>query len=310
MKRTILSILILAALLVSTFAKINTATANFAGQSLPVGDPAGFLGRPSGTDKFDNSNNWTLFDDSCFRSEIKDGKYVMRANGKQGFSCWEQTWPDLLNFYIDVEIEMPQTCDENDRFGVIFRAPSKKAAYLYGITCGGQYTFTSWDGEKTEILLPQVDEDFINTDPGTINRIGVGAVNDHFYFYINGQYINSTRDELFLEEGKIGFYVRAGTEEKFTVRFDNLRVWALEDDLNSPEAPGSGYPNYPLSPPTATGAAVTANTSLNVRSGPGMLFPVLTTVEKGTQGEVMGISPDNLWWAVKVPTELYGSGVA
>ena len=36
------------------------------------GDPAAILGEPDGTDNFDTFNNWSLFENNCFKSEITD----------------------------------------------------------------------------------------------------------------------------------------------------------------------------------------------------------------------------------------------
>ena len=54
----------------------------------------------------------------------------------------------------------------------------------------------------------------------------------------------------------------------------------------------------------------TARVNVNLRTGPGMLFPILGTAQKGDSGEILGISPDGYWYAVKVPTTLVGTGTA
>ena len=54
----------------------------------------------------------------------------------------------------------------------------------------------------------------------------------------------------------------------------------------------------------------TANVNVNVRTGPSMTFPVLGTAQQGDTGEVLGVSPDGAWYAIKVPTTLVGTGTA
>ena len=54
----------------------------------------------------------------------------------------------------------------------------------------------------------------------------------------------------------------------------------------------------------------TARVNVNVRTGPSMLFPILGTAQQGDKGEILGISPDGYWYAVKVPTTLVGTGIA
>jgi heat shock protein HslJ len=66
-------------------------------------------------------------------------------------------------------------------------------------------------------------------------------------------------------------------------------------DLPEPE------PNLPW------GRVSSAN-GLNVRSGPGVNFPVIGTAANNDEGEIIGRSADNRWWAVAVPTTPGGIG--
>ena len=38
-------------------------------------DPVSYLGEPDGEDNFDTSNNWSVFDSQCFKSEITGTQY-------------------------------------------------------------------------------------------------------------------------------------------------------------------------------------------------------------------------------------------
>ena len=109
-----------------------TATALSA--ELTAGDPAVILGEPDGGDHFDNDDNWTLFDNECFKSEITDGVYTMTSKGLQGIVCWEVSWPEIKDFYNEITINMPEQCQPDDRFGLFFRAPDNNRGYLYGLT--------------------------------------------------------------------------------------------------------------------------------------------------------------------------------
>jgi len=100
------------------------------------GDPALVLGSPDGTEDFNNEKNWTTFDNSCFKTEISGGQFVMTAKGLQQSSCWEVTWPQLDNFYIETTQLRPEACDPQDRYGLLFRAPDNNRGYLYGFYHG------------------------------------------------------------------------------------------------------------------------------------------------------------------------------
>jgi uncharacterized lipoprotein YbaY/uncharacterized protein YraI len=273
-------------------------------------NPANLLGKPDGMDTFDNANNWSLFDAKCFKSEIKDGKYVMTSKGVEGAACWEVSWPKVRDFYVEVTIEMPESCNAKDRFGLFFRAPDTTRGYLYGLSCEGEYSMTMWDGQGTSVIVEADTNPAIATGEGVSNRIGVLASADNYYLYVNGQYLDQGKDSTFIDDGQLGFFVRAATNQGFTVRFDDLAIWLLDDAYYPPEAENPDLPDVPVESPPSDVPTVTATANVNVRSGPGTMYPIYGTVEKGTTGEVIGISPDNKWWAVKVPTSISGNGIA
>lgn len=53
---------------------------------------------------------------------------------------------------------------------------------------------------------------------------------------------------------------------------------------------------------------VTAPQGLNVRSGPGVNFPIIGYAPFGTEGEIVGRSLDNRWWAASAPSLPNGIG--
>ena len=92
------------------------ATATPTSTSLPPtptpisGDPAVVLGQPSGLDPFDTANNWTLYDNACFKSDISGGFFTMNAKGMSQVSCWEVSWPVIQNYYAETLVIMPAAC--------------------------------------------------------------------------------------------------------------------------------------------------------------------------------------------------------
>ena len=63
-----------------------------------------------------------------------------------------------------------------------------------------------------------------------------------------------------------------------------------------------GYSPPPLtSQPQQTGpVAVTQPEAMNVRSGPGLTYDVVTTVPQNTQARIVGVGPDNEWYQVEI----------
>ena len=190
-------------------------------------DPAVVLGQPYYLDNFDNSKNWTLFDEECFKSEITDGKYVMSDKGSIGFACWETSALKAQDFYLQTLVSMPENCQPKDRFGMIFRAPDPDQGYLVGLTCDGRFFLDKWDGDNTKVLIAPGGNPAILVGAGQVNRLGVKASGDTYTLYANGVLLGTAQDDQYLENGLIGYFVAAGAKEPFTVRFDDLSVWRL-----------------------------------------------------------------------------------
>ncbi len=55
---------------------------------------------------------------------------------------------------------------------------------------------------------------------------------------------------------------------------------------------------------------VTARQRISVRSGPGAAYPSYGVASVGSAAEVLGVSQDGAWWAIKVPAGLIPTGLA
>jgi heat shock protein HslJ/uncharacterized protein YraI len=273
------------------------------------GDPASVLGAPDGVENFDNANNWTNFTSQCFNSEITGGQFVMTANGVPQFSCWEVSWPQLQNFYLETTQLMPTTCQPDDRFGFLFRAPDLNRGYLYGFNCAGQYSLTVWDGETTTTLIQPTASSAIRQGPGAVNLMGLLVFGEDISLYANGNFLQTVADYTFLDTGRFGYFVRAATENPFTVRYDQLRVWSLEEELFPPNQ-SQTFPTEDLPQPPSNVPTGEARVNVNVRTGPSTRFPILGTATQGDTGQILGINPEGSWYAVSVPTNRVGTGVA
>jgi len=64
--------------------------------------------------------------------------------------------------------------------------------------------------------------------------MGLMAFGENISLYANGIFLQTIADFTYLDPGKFGYFVRAATENPFTVSYDQLRVWSLEDELFRP----------------------------------------------------------------------------
>lgn len=195
--------------------------------TISLEDPRATLGPPTWQDTFDNENNWTLFDDECFKSEIENGKYIMTNKTAPSATCWEVTWPRIQNFYLETTSNTTESCEGTDRYGMIFRAPDPSQGYLFGLTCDGNYGMARWDPDEKQwdYFVEFTPSEVINAGPDQTNRIGVMADGDHFGLYINGFLVTEVDDDTYLEEGLIGYFIGPTVTEDFQVNYDELAYW-------------------------------------------------------------------------------------
>lgn len=76
------------------------------------------------------------------------------------------------------------------------------------------------------------------------------------------------------------------------------------DTPGSPGAPGIVPP-----PPSSQEPYATARDYVNVRSGPGIDYPVYGVASPGQSAPVIGISPDGGWWAIRLSSDVSPDGM-
>ena len=112
----------------------------------PTGDPARVLGEPTWVEPFHDDSAFSLVDNECMKSEIRDGLYIMSSKNAPSGLCWEFTWLRTQNAYLRTRVHNPKPCDGRDRFGILFRAPDTRHGYFFGLTCEREYWLSAWDG--------------------------------------------------------------------------------------------------------------------------------------------------------------------
>jgi hypothetical protein len=117
-----------------------------------------------------------------------------------------------------------------ERFGLFIRTPDLEQGYLVGLTGDGRLAMTRWDGQETHVLVDFVSSPQINTGSGANNRLGVIANGSSDQLYVNGQLLAEAGNAADVDEMRFGYFVRAATDEGFTVQFDDLVIWLIEEE--------------------------------------------------------------------------------
>jgi hypothetical protein len=197
--------------------------------TLDTYNPKASLGTPDWIDNFDTGDNWPLYNDEHVNMQLKDGSLAMIslvANRKSPWDSWMVTDSVLTDFYIELSAT-PGDCGGLDRYGMVIRAnPEATQAYLFGFSCGGEYSLRLWNGEKLFMLQEWQISQFVNKGPSQLNRLGLLARGKTFTLYANDNWLTSVQDETYTE-GAFGIFTGAANTDNFTVQFDQMAYWLI-----------------------------------------------------------------------------------
>ncbi len=208
-----------------------TATITPTTASIP-GDPVNSLGTPSGSDPLDSYQKWAwpTDSDSFLKVEFKDG--FLQMTGLSTLAGWRLPLiAQQTNTYIELTANSG-SCEGKDSYGVIFRVPVFKEpnqGYLYEVTCDGYVRVWKWDGTLqpnglAESLIGWKQSPDVKTGANQTNRLGVLVVGKNIKIYMNGVLQGEATDSSF-SAGFFGVFVRAGTSNDYTVKFDEMKYW-------------------------------------------------------------------------------------
>jgi len=191
-------------------------------------NPGAGLGDPTWIDEFETDDYWTLFDDECFKTDIRSGKYVQEMKGAPAGACWEVTWPRIQDFYLETSARVPGDCAERDRYGLYFRGLDTKRGYLFGVTCKQEYWLSFWNSktQTRDTLIDYTVDDKIKIGTGEVNKLAVQTTGDRIVLYINDNLLAEVYDSTFTQEGLIGIFIGAEITPDFTVEYDYLAYWS------------------------------------------------------------------------------------
>jgi hypothetical protein len=197
--------------------------------TLDSDNPKASLGTADWSDNFETGDNWPLYNDEHVNMQITNGSLVMTslvANRKNPWDSWMVTDAILSDFYIELSAT-PGDCGGLDRYGMVIRAnPEATKAYLFGFSCGGEYSLRLWNGEKLFMLQAWQISQFINKGPNQLNRLGLLARGKTFSLYANDNWLTNVQDETFTE-GSFGIFTGAANTDNFSVQFDQMAYWII-----------------------------------------------------------------------------------
>jgi hypothetical protein len=190
-------------------------------------DPALRLGDPDWIDTFEGSDNWTTFTGTNSQVAIEEGVLRYTIFEATPAPTWTTSWPQMSNFYMEVQARMPASCSGKDRYGLIFRAPDPSSGYRFEVSCDGQYRLMVFSVAGAEVAVAWASSEHLLSGPNQINRLGVWAEGKVIALHINGAAVAGLEHNDY-RAGTFGFSVTAEETDNFTAVFDDLMFWTFE----------------------------------------------------------------------------------
>jgi hypothetical protein len=208
-------------------------------------DPATNWGNPHDAESFDGSKG--LFPASsagAANSWYANGRYHISFTSR-GRWTWYWTFIEAGDFFADVVITNGDKCVNGDTAGMVFRGDSiQDYGIMFGISCGGDYfigltaipgaegVVCTFDNGNVDCVNRRlIHSEFIDTGPGSANRIGVMAKGGDLNFYINGRWVDSTSLGAFsttFDRGNLALYLGSAQKPDAEVKFDDFSIWYLK----------------------------------------------------------------------------------
>jgi hypothetical protein len=209
-----------------------TATLN-----VPPFNPQTIYGAPQHKEQFLSDQNWVnksgeLPDTDYIRLQLDDRQLWVSGKLLQ-FDTWYFTWAKLWNFYLEMTVEVP-ACAGKDAYGVIFHGPptgEPAHGYAAAFSCDGAFMLRRIDSSEPYSafqIIAWTESSAISSGSGSVNRIGILAIDDTISIYANGYKIGEVVDDWY-DEGRYGVFVNAGNTPNFTYRVSLVEIWKLDN---------------------------------------------------------------------------------
>jgi hypothetical protein len=178
---------------------------------------------------FDNNDNFWIegpIDDQYVSMELSiDGEYTWEIASKQGFIWWVYPASEMVaDFYLAVDV-INLSSHRDAPHGLVFHMDEDERIYYY-FEIRDTQLFSIWGNQRGswEEIIPYTTS--IAIRPGDINHLEIIALDNHFYFLINSEFVAETQ----LPSATQGYAgVAAGLsyeDQESTIVFDNFEIRA------------------------------------------------------------------------------------
>ena len=172
-----------------------------------------------------NTNQWSTTSDEKRAFSIKNGKYYLKhKRNEKGWATYHTKYIDTSrDFEIETKIDKISGVT-NYGYGLIWGRKGTSDFRFY-ISSGGYYKISRMVDNKEQVIKNWITTSYVNTGNLKSNTLKVKKENDHYKFYINGNYITQIDYEAFYGND-LGFVLYNNQE----IAVDYLRVKYLTNN--------------------------------------------------------------------------------
>lgn len=130
----------------------------------------------------------------------------------------------LTDFYLQITIT-PNLCQENDVYGILFRAAGSNF-YRFLLSCAGQMRLERLLNGQGTLLQDWIYSPLLTSGTLGARRFGIWAVGKNLRFYIDNTFQFGVTDSS-LVIGTLGLYARSMNDTAETISFSDLVVYQV-----------------------------------------------------------------------------------
>lgn len=193
----------------------------------PTPDFRDTIGDPVVEDDFSDPEFWNLAASNYGSVAVANQHLTLTVTSSNVLLYTFRSEPLIGDLYLEVTAN-PTLCRGEDEYGILIRSGASGDQYRFSVSCSGKVKLTRFYKNVPNDLVPWAYSGVI---PGAVPanvKLGVLAIGSNLRFYANGYELLQV-DDTALENGQIGFYVKAQGESGMTVNFYNLKVYSLKE---------------------------------------------------------------------------------
>ncbi|MCA9907175.1 MAG: hypothetical protein KC519_00900 [Anaerolineae bacterium] len=176
---------------------------------------------------FSNPSAWETYSDPAIQVDLRVVDGVYRIDAHNEVFIWGLNAQMHTDVVIEVETEQLSSYADN-AYGVMCRAdPADDGdGYYFFISGDGYYTIRRGAGDEIAPLIEWLPSSAIHQGQEH-NRIRAVCIQDYLALYVNDQFVDETRDQLY-SSGVTGLTAGVSAGGDVRIDFDNLLVFAAQ----------------------------------------------------------------------------------